>query len=271
MVIVSHDREFLDKVCNKIVDVEEGVTVSYKGNYSKFLEQRKQRLDEWRDKYEKQSRYVKEEEQWIKKAKNDPNMAQQTKAKEAALEKFKSSEEWLLQPPKDKRFRFRFPPAPRCGESIVEASNLMHGYGSGQHKVLFEDVSFQVDKGNRIGFVGPNGSGKSTMLRLIMGTEEPKTGFAEFGGNNVQANYFAQNQADAFDLDKTVLETVQEGAPNEYTFTEIRTLLGQFMFKGDDVDKKLRVLSGGEKARVALCKMMLTPSNLLLLDEVGMA
>ena len=100
-----------------------------------------------------------------------------------------------------------------------------------------------------------------------MGSEEANGGYAEFGGANVKANYFAQNQADTFDLDKTVIETVQEGAPLEYTFTDIRTLLGQFMFKGDDVDKKLRVLSGGEKARVALCKMMLTPANLLLLDE----
>ena len=267
MVIVSHDREFLDRVCNKIVDVEEGVTVTYKGNYSNFLVQRKQRLAEWREKYEKQVKYVKDEEAWIKKAKNDPNMSQQVKSKEMALEKFKNGEEFLSQPPKDKRFRFRFPPAPRCGESIVEASKLMHGYGEGQHKVLFQDVSFQVDRGNRIGFVGPNGAGKSTMLRLIMGTETPKGGFAEFGGSNVQATYFAQNQADAFDLENSVLETVQLGAPPEYSFTEIRTLLGQFMFKGDDVDKKLRVLSGGEKARVALCKMMLTPSNLLLLDE----
>ena len=267
MVIVSHDREFLDRVCNKIVDFEEGVTVTYKGNFSKFVDLKKKRLAEWREKWEKQLRFVKEEEQWIKKAKNDPNMSQQTRSKEIALEKFKNSDEWLLQPPKEKKFRFRFPPAPRCGESIVEASNLMHGYGEGQHKVLFKDVSFQVDRGNRIGFVGPNGSGKSTMLRLIMGTETPKSGFTEFGGNNVEANYFAQNQADAFDLDKSVLETVQLGAPSDISFTEIRNLLGQFMFKGDDVDKKLRVLSGGEKARVALCKMMLTPANLLLLDE----
>jgi len=267
MVIVSHDREFLDRVCNKIVDFEEGVTVTYKGNFSKFVELKKKRLAEWREKYEKQLKFVKEEEQWIRKAKNDPNMSQQTRSKELALEKFKNSDEWLLQPPKEKRFRFRFPPAPRCGESIVEASNLMHGYGEGQHKVLFKDVSFQVDKGNRIGFVGPNGSGKSTMLRLIMGTESPKMGYTEFGGSNVEANYFAQNQADAFDLEKSVLETVQQGAPSDYSHTEIRNLLGQFMFKGDDVDKKIKFLSGGEKARVSLCKMMLTPANLLLLDE----
>ena len=128
-------------------------------------------------------------------------------------------------------------------------------------------MSFIVDRGNRIGFIGPNGSGKSTMLRLINGDEDPNGGYTEFGGTNVQANYFAQNQADTFDLSKTVIETVMEDAPHDFTATEIRTLLGQFMFKGEDVDKKLSVLSGGEKARVALCRMMLTPANLLLLDE----
>eukprot|EP01038_Epipyxis_sp_PR26KG_P004184 gene4184-5955_t len=267
MIIVSHDREFLDKVCNKIVDVEDGATVSYQGNYSKFIEQRRNRLEVWREKYERQSRYVKEEEKWIKKAKNDPNMAQQVKAKEMALEKYKNNEDWVAPPPKDKKFRFRFPAPPRCGESVLEAVNLKHGYGDGKYKVLFENVEFKVEKGNRIGFIGPNGSGKSTMMKIIMGLETPQKGYAEFGSNSIVANYYAQNQADALDLTKTVLETVQEGCPPEYSFTEIRGLLGQFMFKGDDVYKKLSVLSGGEKARVALCKMMLTPANLLLLDE----
>ena len=103
------------------------------------------------------------------------------------------------------------------------------------------------------------------MIRLVMGIEKPNTGYAEFGGSNVQANYYQQNQADAMDLDRTVLETVMDGAPSDFMLTDIRALLGQFMFKGDDVDKKLRVLSGGEKARVALCRMMLTPANLLCL------
>ena len=139
---------------------------------------------------------------------------------------------------------------------VVEAEGLTHGYGTGRHETLFKDVSFRVDKGNRIGFVGPNGSGKSTMLRLVLGAEEPKAGYSEFGGSNVFANYFAQNQADSFDLSRTVLETVQDGADSDFSLTEIRTLLSQFMFKGDDVNKKLEVLSGGEKARVALCRMM---------------
>ena len=229
MVIVSHDREFLDRVCNKIVDVEEGTTVSYQGNYSKHLEQKRNRLEVWRDKYDKQVRFVKEEEKWIKKAKNDPNMAQQVKAKESSLDKVKNSPDWVEQPPKDKKFRFRFPPAPRCGASVVESSKLTHGYGNGQHKILFEDVDINVERGDRVGFVGPNGSGKSTMMRLIMGIETPKSGYTEFGGTNVQANYYQQNQADAMDLERTVLETVMDGAPPEYTFTGTLICIIQFV------------------------------------------
>ena len=159
MLVVSHDREFLDKVCNKIVDVEEGKTVSYKGNYSNFIEQRKQRLAEWREKYEKQQRYLKEEDKWIKKAKNDVNMAQQVKSREMLLEKYKNSDDYVEEPPRDRKFRFRFPPAPRCGEVVIEASKLTHGYGNGKYQTLFKDVDFHVERGDRIGFIGPNGSG----------------------------------------------------------------------------------------------------------------
>lgn len=159
MVIVSHDREFLDRVCNKIVDVEEGVTVSYSGNYSRFLDAKKARLAVWREQYEKQTRYIKEEEKWIKKSKTIPSMAQQVTAKEMALEKFLKSEELIQPPPRDKKFRFRFPPAPRCGQNVLETSKLGHGYGTGHDSLLFDDVEIQVDRGERVGFVGPNGAG----------------------------------------------------------------------------------------------------------------
>ena len=267
MVIVSHDREFLDQVCNKIVDVEDGVTVVYNGNYSKYIVSRRERLSLWREKYDRQLRFVKEEEKYIKKAKNDPSLAQTARSKEQALEKLRSSDDWIQEPPRERRFRFRFPPAPRCGNSIIEVEGLTHGYGDGRYKVLFDNVDIQVDKGERCGFIGPNGSGKSTLMRLISGEEDPKGGYADFGSGNIKFNYYAQSQADTLDLSSTVLEIVQEDAPSDVSLTEIRSLLGQFMFKGDDVNKRVKMLSGGEKARVALCKMMLTPANLLLLDE----
>jgi ATP-binding cassette, subfamily F, member 3 len=263
MVVVSHDREFLDRVCNKIVEVEDGVTYSYLGNYSKYLDQRRARLETWRDQYEKQMKFVKEEEAWIKKAKNDPSMSSSIRSREIALEKLKNSEDFIPQPPKGKRFRFRFPPAPRCSANLIDGSEITHGYGDSN---LFENVAVEVCLGDRVGFVGPNGSGKSTLMRIMAVLEDPKNGYCDHSGN-VVCNFFEQNQADALDLDKTVFATIAEASPSEYSTTDIRTLLGQFMFKGDDVEKTIRMLSGGEKARVALCKMMLTPANLLLLDE----
>lgn len=160
MVVVSHDREFLDRVCNKIVDVEDGVTISYSGNYSKFLEQKKNRLTQWRDRYEKQQRVIKEEEKFIKKARGDPSLHQVGKSREAALEKLKKSEDLIQPPPRDRKFRFRFPPPPRCAETVLVAENLKHGYGSGKFGTLFEGVNVNVRRGDRIGFIGPNGAGE---------------------------------------------------------------------------------------------------------------
>lgn len=130
------------------------------------------------------------------------NMAQQVKAKEGQLEKLRNSDEWIEQPPKDKKFRFRFPPSPRCGQAVLEVSKLSHGYGDGKYKTLFQDVDINVDRGDRIGFIGPNGSGKSTMMRIISGNETPRSGYAEFTSSNVVVNYFQQNQADDLDFEK---------------------------------------------------------------------
>jgi ATPase subunit of ABC transporter with duplicated ATPase domains len=267
MIIVSHDREFLDQVCNKIVEVEDGKTVSYEGNYSRFLELRRLHLDQWRQKFDKQMKLVHEEELWIKSAKNNPSLSTILKSKIVALENFKKSSEWISAPPKDKKFRFRFPLGKRSAAIVVVGKNLSHGYGSGKYCTLFQNVNLNVERGRRVGFVGPNGSGKSTLLRLIMGMETPKSGYVEYGSDNVVASYYAQSQADMLDLESSVLDSVANFAPEDMSITDIRGLLGQFMFKGDDVEKKIKMLSGGEKARVALCRMLLTPANLLILDE----
>eukprot|EP00522_Entomoneis_paludosa_P006858 CAMPEP_0172440212 /NCGR_PEP_ID=MMETSP1065-20121228/921_1 /TAXON_ID=265537 /ORGANISM="Amphiprora paludosa, Strain CCMP125" /LENGTH=871 /DNA_ID=CAMNT_0013188997 /DNA_START=52 /DNA_END=2667 /DNA_ORIENTATION=- len=266
MIIVSHDREFLDQVCTKIVDAEGGACTEYEGNYSRFLQLKKSRMDAWNAAYNAQEKKMKEERQWIQKFR--VKQPQAVKQRQAKLEKMMKSEDYVKKPPfLGKPFRFRFPDAPRLSPEVGEVTGMSHSYRSETtQNRLFDDVELFVEKGDRIAVVGPNGAGKSTLLRLLTGKEAPDEGSAELVGQNVVMNYFEQNQADVLDLDKTVLETIQ-GASSGQSYNELRALLGQFLFKGDDVEKKIEFLSGGEKARLSLCCMMLRPANLLILDE----
>lgn len=266
MIIVSHDREFLDQVCTKIVDAEGGMCTEYDGNYSRFLELKKARMDAWQAAFDAQEKKIKAERQWMSKFKaKQPDAVKQRQAK---LEKFMKSDEYVQKPPfTGKPFRFRFPDAPRLSPEVAEVSQMSHSYNNEiSNNRLFHNTDLFVAKGDRIAIVGPNGSGKSTLLRLIIGTEKPDEGSAKILGTNVEMSYFEQNQADALDLDKTVLQTIQ-GASTGQSYNELRALLGQFLFKGDDVDKKVEFLSGGEKARLSLCCMMLRSANFLVLDE----
>lgn len=267
MVIVSHDREFLDQVSTKIVDAEGGICTEYDGNYSRFLLLKKARMDSWQAAYNAQEKKIKEERAWINKFK--VKQPQAVKQRQAKLEKFMKSADFVKKPPfTGKPFRFRFPDAPRLSPEVAEIKHLSHSYSNEiSRNRLFDDVDLFIEKGDRIAIVGPNGSGKSTLLRLLTGNETPDSGSAGVVGQNVFMNYFEQNQADALDLDKTVLETIQ-GASTDQSYNELRALLGQFLFKGDAVDKKVANLSGGEKARLSLCCMMLTPANLLVLEYV---
>jgi len=264
MVIVSHDREFLDQVCTKIVDAEGGMCAEYQGNYSNFLQLKKARMDSWQASYKAQEKKIKEERQWINKFKL--KQPQAVKQREAQLAKLVKSPDYVQKPPfVGKPFKFRFPDAPRLSPEVAEVRGLCHGYGGGANR-LFEDSDMLIQKGDRIAVIGPNGSGKSTLLRILMDKEEPNEGSAQFVGQNVYPSYFEQNQADVLDLDKTVVDIVQ-AASNMQSYNELRALLGQFLFKGDAVTKKVENLSGGEKARLSLCCMMLKESNLLILDE----
>ena len=159
--------------------------------------------------------------------------------------------------------RFQFPPAPRSGRLIAEIKDLTHSYGE---QILFLGANLEIERGDRIAFVGPNGAGKSTLLRLVMGIETPEEGSAGLGEHNVIASYFEQNQAEALDLSKTVIDTMFEAVP-DWTQTQVRSLLGSFCFSNDAVFKEVGKLSGGEKARLALALMLLSPCNLLVLDE----
>merc|ERR1712176_1453633 len=266
MIIVSHDREFLDRVCNKVVDAEGGVCTEYDGNYSRFLQLKKARMDSWHAAYNAQEKKIKEEKQWINKFK--VKQPQAVKQRQAKLDKLMKSDDYVKKPPFfGKPFKFRFPDAPRLSPEVAEIKSLTHSYRNGEtENKLFENANLSVEKGDRIAVVGPNGSGKSTLLRLLLQRESADEGTAEIVGQNVNENYFEQNQADALDLDKTVLDTVKD-ASTDQSYNELRALLGQFLFKGDAVEKKVRFLSGGEKARLSLACMMLKESNLLILDE----
>lgn len=266
MVIVSHDREFLDQVCTKIVDAEGGMCKEYDGNYSRFLQLKKARMDAWQAAYAAQEKKIKEERQWINKFK--VKQPQAVKQRIAKLEKLKKSDDYVQKPPFDgKPFRFRFPDAPRISPEVAEVKGMSHAYSNDHTRNrLFEDASLFIEKGDRIAVVGPNGSGKSTLLRLLIGRETPDEGKARIVGSNVIQSYFEQNQADALDLEKTVIETIQ-GASSEQSYNELRAMLGQFLFKGDAVEKKVKFLSGGEKARLSLCCMLLEPANFLILGK----
>lgn len=266
MIIVSHDREFLDQVCTKIVDAEGGLCTEYDGNYSRFLQLKKARMESWQSAYDAQEKKIKSERQWINKFK--VKQPQAVKQRQAKLDKFLKSEEYVQKPPfAGKPFKFRFPDAPRLSPEVGEVVGMSHAYNNEiSNNRLFESANLLIEKGDRIAVVGPNGSGKSTFLRLLTGKETPDEGSAEIVGANIVMSYFEQNQADALDLDKTVVETIQ-GASNGQSYNELRALLGQFLFKGDDVEKKVVNLSGGEKARLSLCCMMLNSANLLILDE----
>jgi len=267
-VIVSHDREFLDRVCNKIVDAEGGICSEYDGNYSRFLELKKARIDTWTNAYNAQEKKIKEERKWIQKFK--VKQPQAVKQRKARLDKLMASSEYIQKPPfNGKAFHFRFPDAPRISPEVADIKELCHSYvssdGTGKNH-LFDNCNLFVEKNDRIAVVGPNGSGKSTLLRLLTGKEKPDEGYAGIVGSNVLLDYFEQNQADVLDLKLSVMETVQ-GNSNGQSYEELRALLGKFLFRGDAVDKKVLSLSGGEKARLSLCCMMLRPSNFLVLDE----
>jgi ATP-binding cassette subfamily F protein 3 len=260
LVIVSHDREFLDRLCTQIVETERGVSTTYLGNYSAYLQQKSELRDAQLSAYERQQKELDKQQAFVDRFRASATRSTQAKSREKQLEKI----ERIDAPIGDVRtLHFRFPPAPRSGREVVMIDNLVHTYGE---KILFLGAELLIERGDRIAFLGPNGAGKSTVLRLIMGMEQATEGSVKLGDHNVIPSYFEQNQAEALDLNKTVMETIHDEVP-DWKNEEVRTLLGRFLFSGDTVYKRVEALSGGEKARLALAKMLLQPANLLILDE----
>ncbi|MCA2554372.1 MAG: ABC-F family ATP-binding cassette domain-containing protein [Microcystis sp. M04BS1] len=260
MVIVSHDREFLDRLCTKIVETERGVSTTYLGNYSAYLQQKYEQQSAQLSAYERQQKELEKQQAFVDRFRASATRSTQAKSREKQLEKVEKIE----VPIADVRtLKFQFPPAVRSGREVVTIKNLVHIYDD---KILFLGTNLGIERGDRVAFLGPNGAGKSTLLRLIVGLEAPTEGSIEIGKHNVIPSYFEHNQAEALDLTKTVLNTIHDEVPN-WKDVEVRSLLGRFLFSGETVLKKVESLSGGEKARLALAKMLLAPANLLILDE----
>ena len=260
MVIVSHDRSFLDKVCTRIVNTERGQSKSYLGNYTSYLQQRDFELESTKVAYEKQQKDMQVQKAYIERFRASATRSTQAKSREKLLDKVEKIEapENNLKGP-----NFKFLEAPRAGRDILNIKDLTHSY---EDNILFLGAFLEIEPGERIAFLGPNGSGKSTLLRLIMGLEVPDEGSIMIGKFNIIPSYFEQNQAEALELEKTVIETISESVPN-WNQTEIRSLLGSFGLTNDSVFKEVSQISGGEKARLALALMIIKPSNLLILDE----
>ncbi|XP_073289167.1 ABC transporter F family member 5 [Primulina huaijiensis] len=261
MVIISHDRAFLDQLCTKIVDTDMGVSRTYEGNYSDYIIAKAAWIETQFAAWEKQQKEIEQTRDLISRLSGGANTGRASSA-EKKLEKLQDDEQ-VEKPFIRKQMKIRFPECGQSGRSVVRIKNLVFGY---ENMVLFKNANLTIERGEKIAILGPNGCGKSTLLKLIMGMEKPTSGEILLGDHNVLPNYFEQNQAEALNLHKTVLESVAEVA-REWRLDDIKGLLGRYNFKADMLEQKVSFLSGGEKARLAFCKFMVQPSTLLVLDE----
>eukprot|EP00205_Picochlorum_sp_RCC944_P000214 CAMPEP_0182606098 /NCGR_PEP_ID=MMETSP1330-20130603/1000_1 /TAXON_ID=464278 /ORGANISM="Picochlorum sp., Strain RCC944" /LENGTH=684 /DNA_ID=CAMNT_0024824303 /DNA_START=198 /DNA_END=2252 /DNA_ORIENTATION=+ len=262
IVIVSHDRAFLDALCTKIIETERGVTQTFKGNYTEYVAQKKEQVAQQWTAWEKQEKELDRQREIVRRLSAGANSGRASTA-EKAIEKMKAEGTFVEKPFVPRKRNFTFPSAERMGRVAATIEGLTHGYNG---RTLFENASLEIEKGERVAIIGPNGAGKSTLLRLIMGREEAAEGQVEMGEHGIVPNYFEQNQAEALDPEKNAIETLQHAAPDA-KLNDIKALLGKMMFNGAAMEKKAKVLSGGEKARLAMAKFMLTQGTLLVLDE----
>ena len=258
VMLVSHDRAFLDNVTTRTVEIELGKIYEYKASYSEYVRQREVRLEGQMAAFNNQQREVRQIERFIERFRYKNTKSRQVQSRIKMLEKM---EEIEIDQMDTSAIHFRFPPAPPSGKVVVEAENLSKSYGT---KLVLENNNFAAIKGDRIAFVGRNGEGKTTLARIIIGTLEHEGKMRI--GYNVMIGYYAQNPSEMLDPELTIFDTIDRVAVGDIR-SKIRTLLGGFLFGEDEIDKKVKVLSGGEKARLALAKLLLTPANLLVLDE----
>ena len=258
IILISHDRAFLDALTNRTVEVGGQRIYDFKAPYTKYMEWRIEELERQTQAAKNQQKYIEDTQRNIEKFRAKKNKAAFAQTLIRKLEKLERLE---VDDFDNSGLRFSFPPAPRSGKVVVEAKQLSKSYGQLD---VFKGVDLLMAREEKIALVGKNGAGKTTLTRILIGDE---TGEGECTlGHNVTVGYYAQNQADELDGERTVFETIDNAAEGDVR-TRVRSLLGAFLFSGDDIDKKVKVLSGGEKARLALCKLLLTPCNLLILDE----
>ena len=259
LVLISHDRKFLDNVTNRTVEIMVGRIHDYKVPYSKYLELRKERLAQQQAAFENQQRMIEKTEEFIEKFRYKPTKSNQVQSRVKQLEKLERIEVDIED---RSALSVKFPPAPRSGDIAYKAVDMKVGYGE---KIVFSGADIEVRRGEKVALVGRNGEGKTTLMRVIMNELYPKGGESRVG-HNVNVGYYAQNQEDILDKNDTVFGTLDRIAVGDIRM-KLRDILGAFLFKGEDIDKKVAVLSGGERARLAMAKLMLKPYNLLALDE----
>ena len=259
VVLVSHDRTFLDTVTTRTVEISLGKIYDYKCSYSEYVQHRMERIEQQSSMLTNQQRQIDQTQQFIERFRYKASKAKQVKSKIKMLEKMDVVE---IDEMDNSSIHFKFQPAPHSGIVVVEGHQVSKSFDS---KSVLNTIDFSLIRGEKVAFVGRNGEGKTTFSRIIVGEIEPTKGFAKLG-HQVSIGYFAQNQTQLLDPDKTVFETIDDVAVGDIR-TRIRAILGSFMFQGEDIDKKVKVLSGGEKTRLALAKLLLAPVNLLILDE----
>jgi ATP-binding cassette subfamily F protein 3 len=264
LVVISHDRAFLNALCTGILEMRGGTLNRYTGNYDDYMLEKEARKEQQAAAFKNQQREIAHLQKFVDRFGAKASMASRAKSKEKQIERLEAV---AVDEPQDdlKRIHFKFPKPPRSGLKVVELANVQQAYGD---KVVYRNLDFTAERGQRIVLVGPNGAGKSTLLKILAGVVPIQGGTRELG-SNVVTGYFAQNRLDNLHADATVFENVMELRTNENQLTEQqgRAILGAFLFRKDDVHKKVSVLSGGEKSRLALARLLVKPPNLLLMDE----
>lgn len=259
VMVISHDRAFVDNITNRTIEVTMGRIYDYKAKYSHYLELRKDRRVHQQKAYDEQQKFIAENQAFIERFRGTFSKTEQVQSRVRMLEKLELVEVDELD---TSALRLKFPPSPRSGQYPVVVTDMSKSYGD---HVVFKDANMVIERGQKVALVGKNGEGKSTMIKAIMKEIQPDSGKVEIG-HNAQIGYFAQNQASLLDENMTVFETIDTIAVGDIR-TQIKNLLGAFMFSGDDTTKKVKVLSGGEKTRLAMIKLLLEPVNVLILDE----